>query len=686
MPVNRKSFLRIFSIALGFIGFLPIGSYSQNQNSPASAPTDVSVKQLADAVKNKGWIVFCARSDQADWDLFLCRPDGSGLKNITHTPEYNEAAPQFSRDGRQLLYRRLKSDQKIDGNAYGMQGELMLAKSDGTESKVMGKEGEFPWASWSPDGQQIACLLPKGIFYYDIHTQEIKRRLERKGFYQQVTLSPDGKWFCGVANNFGTSWSVARLDVSTGAVNPVSQVDCCTPDWFPDSLNLIFSNRPAGQKGNNGYGWTQLWRADAEGKERTLVYGEDGRHVYGGQVSPDGLYALFTGNMKEDGDPENRGAAMGLMRLSDAPIVGGESEELRVLYPKAQNGPVLILPNGWEPSWTYTEIFLLETTQATNDPPADGASELAGELKNKGWLAFSAQTDSGDWDLFLMRPDSSEKRNITNTPEFNEAGVHFSPDGKKMFYYRMPKSIPLDNNTYGNQVLLLAHADGSGATVFGDAYRWAAWGGSSEQIAFLNPKGIHIVNLSDKKIVRSLPRKGFVQQLSWSLDEKWLCGTANGLGAFWSIGRMNAQTGEVNSVSEVDRYNCTPDWFADSQRVVYSRGIIPDRGGWAELWAADGEGKERRLLYAEDKRHMYGGALSPDDRYVLFTRSESDLGEVNNTRTRLAIIRLADTPMIGGENRIERQDYPNAKNAPILDLGWGWEPSWTYSEVIKSGE
>jgi hypothetical protein len=60
--------------------------------------------------------------------------------------------------------------------------------------------------------------------------------------------------------------------------------------------------------------------ARADGTTRQLVYGEDGRHVYGGHVSPDGRYVLFTGNMQEDGDPANGGAPMGLMRLRDAPI------------------------------------------------------------------------------------------------------------------------------------------------------------------------------------------------------------------------------------------------------------------------------------------------------------------------------------------------------------------------------
>ncbi|MEW6237561.1 MAG: hypothetical protein AB1656_19435 [Candidatus Omnitrophota bacterium] len=680
MSSIHRPLVRLFFLVIGFAVLFRVPAFCQNRESP-NPLLDDSTKRLAEEVKDKGWIIFSACSDKGDWDLFSCRPDGSDPKNLTQTPEFNEAAPQFSRDGRQLLYRRLRREQKIDGNNYGMQGVVTLAKSDGTQTRILGPEGEYSWASWSPDGKQIACLSLKGIFIFDIETKTIAKKLERQGFFQQLTWSPDGRWLCGVANSFDAGWSVARMDISNGAANPVSRVDCCTPDWFPDSRNMIFSYRPAGQNGNNGYGWTQLWRADAEGRKRQMVYGEDGRHVYGGNVSPDGMYVIFTGNMNEDGDPGQQGAPMGLMRLNDAPIIGGESGELRSLHPGAHNGPVLALPSGWEPSWTYAEIFSDKTPGNADQVLMDDVSTLADELHNKGWLAFSGETNQGDWDLFLMRPDGSDKRNIANTPEFNEAGVRFSPDGKRMFYYRMPKSVPLDNNTYGNFSLVLAHADGSDATVVSDSYHWAAWGPDSAQIACLDAKGIHIVDLSDKQVIRSLPRKGFVQQLSWSPDRKWFCATANGLGPFWSIGRIDAQTGALNAASETDRYNCTPDWFADSKHIVYSRGIVPEKGGWAELWMADGDGKEKRLLYAEEQRHTYGGALSPDDRYVLFTLSEADLGKVNNSRTRLAILRFSDAPMIGGQSESHRKQYPQAANGPLLDLGWGWEPAWTFADV-----
>jgi len=129
-------------------------------------------------------------------------------------------------------------------------------------------------------------------------------------------------------------------------------------------------------------------------------------------------------------------------------------------------------------------------------------------------------------------------------------------------------------------------------------------------------------------------------------------------------------------VSETERYNCTPDWHPDSSQIVYARGIIPNSAGRAELWVASGDGRERRLLYAEETRHIYGACTSPDGRYLLFTRSIEDLGKVDNAQTTMAIIRWADAPMVGDRSEALRKRFPDAGRGPRLDLGPGWEPHW----------
>jgi Tol biopolymer transport system component len=329
-----------------------------------ASPPDPKIAALAKEVASRGWIVFAAPTATGDWDLFVMRPDGSRLRNITNTPDVSEMGARFSPDSKRILYRSIRKGKKIPHDRWGAMGTLTIANSDGSNPAVYGGDGEFPWASWSPDGTQVACLKPTGIEIVDLATKKVIRTMDRKGIYQQFLWSPDGKWFTGPANFYGENWTILRMNASTGEVNPVSKFQTCTPDWFPNSQRLVFSSRPANQEvldggksaaaigQKDGYGWTQLWMADADGNNKSLVYGEDGRHIYGGDISPDGKYVLFA-RSTVDGIANQRGAPMGLMRLSDAPTIGGESLALRKKYPGTKDGPVLQLPDGWEPHWTY---------------------------------------------------------------------------------------------------------------------------------------------------------------------------------------------------------------------------------------------------------------------------------------------------------------------------------------------
>jgi len=314
-------------------------------------PRDERVEALAKEVRSKGWIVYGARSENGTWDLFLSRPDGSARRNISNTADFEEGAPRFSPDGKRLLYRRTAKGTTINHDQWGVQGQLVIAEADGTNPRPVGQDKQFPWACWSPDGKQVSCLTLKGVEIVDLQSKAVLRKLPRQGVYQQMYWSPDGKWFCGVSNALGEMWMIARLDAQTGKLNAVHQFQSCTPDWFPDSKRVIFSSRPGGQPGAGGYGWTQLWMADGEGKNSKLVYGEDGRHVYGGCLSPDAKYVLFTRGKVDGGGSESSGAPICVMRMADAPTIAGESKDLRKVHPKTTDGPVLQFADGWEPHW-----------------------------------------------------------------------------------------------------------------------------------------------------------------------------------------------------------------------------------------------------------------------------------------------------------------------------------------------
>lgn len=336
-------------LLLGAGSLLPIGSSAE--------PIDEKeITKLREEIRDKGWITYSSRTDNGTWDIILARPDGSNRTNLTNTPDFEEAAPRFSPDGGRMLYRRLEKGTTINHDQWGFQGELVISNSNGSNAEIFGVEADYPWATWSPDGKQIACLTKKGIQVIDLKSKEILRQIPRKGIYQQLAWSPDGNWFCGTANHGGEYWTVVRMDVKTGQVNALRSFQTCTPDWFPDSSHVILSTRPDGQPGAAGYGYTQLWEVNSDGTNQKLVYGEDGLHMYGGALSPDGQYALFSKCPEDGGGAEKSGGVISLMRMADAPSIGGPSPDLRKLHPEVNNGPILEIDKGWEPHWTTAEI------------------------------------------------------------------------------------------------------------------------------------------------------------------------------------------------------------------------------------------------------------------------------------------------------------------------------------------
>lgn len=320
----------------------------------SAAPSNVS--DLTNELQAKGWLVFSARGADSTWDLFLSRPDGTDRRNISETPEWEEAAPRFSPDGKKILYRQLEKGATIDHDKWGFQGRLVIADADGSDAAMIGEDGEYPWASWSPDGAEISCLSMRGIQVVDLESRRELRQLPRKGIYQQLYWSPDGKWFCGVANHQGESWTVVRMDAATGETNSVRTFQNCTPDWAPDSGHIVLSSRPSGQKANDGYGYTQLWLVSGDGAGQQLVYASEGWHIYGGALSPDGKYALFTKTEADGGGTKEDGGIVCVMRLTDTPTIAGTSPEMRALHPQTKDGPVLESGKGWEPHWTYHEV------------------------------------------------------------------------------------------------------------------------------------------------------------------------------------------------------------------------------------------------------------------------------------------------------------------------------------------
>ena len=333
-----------------------MAAWSCPSTRAAAAPAqDPEVIRLAQEVASQGWIVYAAKSAQGDYDLFASRPDGSSQRNLTRTPNASEYGGRFSPDGKKLLYRRAPRGGPINHDLWGALGCLVIANANGSNPVQQGGEGEWPWASWSPDAKQVACLYKRqGKFrIIDLQSRQTVKELPRQGIFQQLFWSPDGKAVCGTANLNGQDWNIISIDLATGKPTLLSRNLNCTADWFQhDPQQVIYSNRTPGL--GSDYGWTMLMQATADGQSRSLIYAEGGRHVYYGCTSPDDHYAIFSLPTTDGGTD----APLAIIRLADAPlVVPANYAALKTLYPKAKSGPVLRLPQpGFEPHWTFGEL------------------------------------------------------------------------------------------------------------------------------------------------------------------------------------------------------------------------------------------------------------------------------------------------------------------------------------------
>jgi Tol biopolymer transport system component len=153
------------------------------------------------------WIAFV--SDRAEQgkaldDVWLMKPDGSGLKNLTDNGfDWEDDFPAWSPDGQYLAFYRFNL--QGDENAPGGPGGLWTMRVDGSVSRLVYEMQAFAVREapvWSPDGQWIAFL--QGVS----EDNEV-----------WVVPAKGGK--------------AHRLDTEPGQKSSIS--------WSPDSRALIFS-------------------------------------------------------------------------------------------------------------------------------------------------------------------------------------------------------------------------------------------------------------------------------------------------------------------------------------------------------------------------------------------------------------------------------------------------------------
>jgi Tol biopolymer transport system component len=273
--------------------------------------------------------------------------------------------------------------------------QLFAMNVDGTEvMQLTDLSAAFPAGiegpEWAPDGSRIAFDGEAD----DGHTHIFAVNADGTGLTQitsgdgdeiDATWSPDGTQLAVERQRSPSEpTGIAIVDVATGELrmiteNPIDGYDAF-PAWSPDGTRIAFARSPGDQQ----YPWSAVFVVDVDGRGMQRVTPR-GLNAYRPAWSPDGTQIIFNSN----DTPE---------RIQDAEIyiVASDGSGLRRLTHEEN-------ASAFRPTWSPDGEWILFTR-----------------------FAFPGQLTKS-FDIYVMRPDGTDLRPVTSTPDVAENAGDWRP-------------------------------------------------------------------------------------------------------------------------------------------------------------------------------------------------------------------------------------------------------------------
>jgi Tol biopolymer transport system component len=193
------------------------------------------------------WIVFDARKGGV-FQIFKMRSDGSGLTQLTTGQQY-EWAPGFSPSGDKVVY----------SHSAGTNGSLWTMDADGKHKQMLTSGGNNEWARYSPDGKRIAFGST------------------RSGEYDVFTIKPNGT-------------GLTRLSLASTKED--------YPEWRPNGKSLSFTTNyfPSSASQFDIYAQDPT-QAQLPADWKPLITKHDAS--YNAAWSPDAKFMVYTGASRD---------------------------------------------------------------------------------------------------------------------------------------------------------------------------------------------------------------------------------------------------------------------------------------------------------------------------------------------------------------------------------------------------
>jgi eukaryotic-like serine/threonine-protein kinase len=561
----------VAAIAAGALFLSGEGARGGQASPPAAASftrlTDQEGSESFPSLSPDGKFLLYVKSAGGNADIYLQRVGGGNPQNLTRDSVDDDTQPAFSPDGSQIAFHSEREG-----------GGLFIMGATGESARRLTDFGYNP--AWSPDGRRLAFA-----------TDGVAGPYERK-----------------------LSSRIWVVDVATGATRQVSEDDAVQPSWSPHSRRIAYWGVPPGSARR------VLWTLPAAGGEAVQVTAD--QHVNWNPIwSPDGRYLYFV---------SDRSGSMNVWRVpidEESGRVRGDPEPVTTssqsvgLLSLASDGRQIVYATDESKSNLERRTLDPAALRVTTDPfpvtQGSRAVRSCGVSPDGAWIAFD--TSSPQEDLFVVHPDGSSLRQLTNDVAKDRI-PHWFPDGSRVLFY---------SDRGGRYGAWTIRPDGSGLQALphgsADALYNPISSPEGKRLAVtLNMQNAALVDLTRPagRRIQMLPRTGdglIFSPSSWSADGTLLAGT---------LGRADGTDvpGVVVFSLASGRYErltdsgTIPIWLHDGQSLLYlNEGRI--------FSCALRSHKVRSLLEPPASFVFTSLALGPGDR-TLYTVRDTDEGDL----------------------------------------------------------
>jgi Tol biopolymer transport system component/tRNA A-37 threonylcarbamoyl transferase component Bud32 len=233
------------------------------------------------------WVVFYSR-DQPEGDLYVCRPDGTGLRQLTSDVAIDRV-PRWSPDGKWVAFFSERAGQLQIWRIRG---------ADGSGLQQMTDSGSIP--AWSPDSKRLATakafqsttrvtmVVDASRTASEQSPEMLPAPSEALGQFIPISWSPDG---AGLAGQLGFSdrggAGVVLYSFASRAYQRMTDFGEW-PAWFGDSRRILFVHRGR-----------EFWVLDTRTKQTKQIYSTIWHTLGPPRLTRDGRAAYFSRRVTE---------------------------------------------------------------------------------------------------------------------------------------------------------------------------------------------------------------------------------------------------------------------------------------------------------------------------------------------------------------------------------------------------